>query len=636
MSTMSTLRVAIAACAVLWLSVSLSSAQKQKLNPPPVDRFEEVHRGMNATKTDTAAEAGRLTAEAAQALARSGTRTPTAPIKNLVDQHIFGRMDRDGVPHAPLSADEEFLRRATLDATGLLPAPEAVRRFVADNDPQKRDKLIDSLIGTEEFADHWAWFWGDLFRLQDAVFQYWNKEWLRVDRPYNEVFHDLVTGVAKSHMTVPSLGLLDRAVLNNAKSRIPTDRDNYFLENRLDMIDEFSIDVARIFLGLNTDCVSCHDGAGHLESVNLYLTGKTRDEFHRQAAFFGRIRAIATWDDRAKNVSPANSIVDDLAAGYNTGGDAPFFTLSENRFPRSGKTYEPAFLLTGERPQPGANPRAELGRILPSHIQFSRAAVNLIWGKLMTVGFVDPYDSFDLARLDPKNPPPKPWTIQPTNAELLDALASDFKANNFSIHHLMKTIMKSSAYQLSPHFDGEWKESYTPYYARRFVRILTGPEIADAVAQATGRPYKFNFGGTEVARVQELATPGGASARARGENAGEGPDIGALMQAFFQSNRSTPAQTVNKATTMQAMLMMSSPTINNRVLADKGTRLLELTASNRTNAEIVDELFLSSLTRWPTPAEKEVALRVMERDRKAGAEDLQWALLNGIEFVLNH
>lgn len=619
---------------ILTLSLS-GSAQKPKAVPPQVDQFEEVHRGLSGTKAEKGSEANKLTVKLAAGLPRGSTPQKVA-IKNLVDEHIFGRMQRDRIPHAGLASDEEFLRRVYLDATGLLPTVDAVRHFVADKDPQKRDKAIDSLIGTEGFANQWAWFWGDLFRLQDPAFQFWNKEWLLADRPYNEVFSDLVTGVAKSHMTIPSLGLLDRSILNNAKSRIPTDRDNYFLVNRLDAVDEFSIDVARIFLGLNTDCIACHDGAGHLESVNLYLTKKTRDEFHRQAAFFGRVRAIATWDDRVKNVSPTNSIVDDLGKGYETGDDAPFFTLSENRFPRSGKTYEPAFLLTDERPRPGVNPRAELGRILPDHLQFSRAAVNLVWTKLMTVGFVEPYDAFDLDRLDPKNPPPKGWTLQPTNPWLLDALAQDFRKHNFSIHHLMKTIMKSSAYQLSAQFDGEWKDSYTAYYGRRFIRVLTGPEVADAIAQATGRPYKFNFSGIPVTQVKELATPGGVGGRARGENAGEGGDVAAMMQGFFQSNRSTPAQTINKATTMQALLMMNSPTVKKRVIAETGSPLQQLLDSPKTNGQVIEELFLSSLSRLPTPAERTVALKAMDQGRKIGAEDLQWALLNSIEFILNH
>ena len=159
-------------------------------------------------------------------------------------------------------------------------------------------------------------------------------------------------------------------------------------------------------------------------------------------------------------------MVDDLGQGYKTDNDWPFMTESMNRMPRDRKTHEPAFLLTGEKPRPGENPRAAIARLLTSDIQFSRATVNLIWGKLMTVGFVEPYDGFDLARLDK----------QATNPELLDALAKEFSSHNYSVQHLIRTIMKSSAYQLSSRFNGEWKDAYTPYYARKFIRVLTGPK----------------------------------------------------------------------------------------------------------------------------------------------------------------
>src|SRR5262249_56969534 len=129
------------------------------------------------------------------------------------------------------------------------------------------------------------------------------------------------------------------------------------------------------------------------------------------------------------------------------------------------------------------------GRIAASHIAFSRAAVNLVWGKLMVIAFVELYDGFDLLRLDPDNPPPAPWTIQPTNPWLLDAMAKDFQKNNYSLQRLLKTIMKSSAYQLSTQFPGEWKESYVSYYARRFVRVLTAPQVADAPVPRAAGPF---------------------------------------------------------------------------------------------------------------------------------------------------
>jgi hypothetical protein len=356
----------------------------------------------------------------------------------------------------------------------------------------------------------------------------------------------------------------------------------------------------------------------------------------------GRTRIVATWDDRSKNVVLTDAIIDDLGKGYDTGDDAPFYTMSENRFPRDGKTYEPAFLLTGERPRPGMNPRAELARMIASHPQFARATANLIWGKLMTVGFVEPYDAFDLDRSDPANPPPKPWTVQPTNPELLNALAEDFRTHNFSIHRLMKTILKSSAYQLSVYMPGEWKDSYTPYYARKFVRVLTGPEVVDAIAEATTAPVRFQLAGVEVSRVKSLSSPGDVGGRRRAGAAaeqrfgfGEGPDVSSLMQSFFQSNRQTPAVTGNKATTLQTILMMSSPLVNKRVLAANGTRVQQLVESAKTNEEVIEELYLGTLARWPTPEERGFLLGAFTNDRKSAAENLQWSLLNGIEFLLN-
>ena len=291
-----------------------------------------------------------------------------------------------------------------------------------------------------------------------------------------------------------------------------------------------------------------------------------------------------------------------------------------SRMPRDGKTHEPAFLLTGERPKAGENPRAALARMMTSHIQFSRATVNWIWGRLMTVAFVEPYDGFDLAR----------WEGQATNPELLEALANEFRSHNYSVQRLIKTIMKSSAYVLSSRFEGEWKDAYAPYYARKYIRVLSGTEVVDAITKVTNRPGRYRIDGVGVSRVKQLATPQNVG------KAGENAEISSIMEAFFQSNRFTQVPEGNKPTTLQALLLTGGGVVNTRVLAEKGSRVEQLLASGKSNREIIEEMFLTSLARPPTPAETEVALRAVERDRKQGAEDVQWALLNGIEFILNH
>jgi len=614
--------------------VLVVAAQKQQPQPQPKPQdpaeFDKIHESV-FNKTDKGDEAGKLTEEASRALPSSAVNSGPITRKNYVDEFIFGRIERDKIPHAGLSTDEEFVRRAYVDATGLLPAADDVRQFVASKDVDKRNKLIDRLVPSKEFAEQWAWYWADLLREKENSMHFWLKEWLRIDRPYSDVVYDMLTGGAKTHTLVPGLGLFGEAYVGT--NQLPVSPDDYAQLNRLDTLDYFSIDVARVFLGMNTSCISCHDGAGHLEAVNSYLANRKRTEFYAQSAFFGRVRMIAKWDDRAKNNTSSDLVIDEFGNGYNTGNDAPYPTMAMNQYPRDGKVHEPAFLLTGEKPNPDKNPRTELARMITSHPQFRRAAVNLIWGKLMTVSFVEPYDGFDLARVDPKQPVPQGWTLQPTNPELLEAMQEDFKAHNFSFQHMIKTIMKSSAYQLSTQFPAEWKPDYISYYPRKYVRVMTGPEVIDALTQATGRPAEFDYSGLPVSRVTQLSGPGAVGGRRGG---GEGNELKNILQSFFQSNRATPAPLGNKASTLQALLLMSSKAINDRVLAQNGSRVQKLLESGKTNDQIIDELFLSSLSRWPLAAEREVALRYIGKDRKTGVENLEWVLLNGNEFVLNH
>jgi len=280
---------------------------------------------------------------------------------------------------------------------------------------------------------------------------------------------------------------------------------------------------------------------------------------------------------------------------------------------------------------------------VPTHIQFARATVNIIWQKLMVIGLVEPYDGFDLMRLDPKNPPPKPWTIQPSNPELLEALAQDFRSHNYSVHRVIKNIMKSNAYQLSASFPGEWKDAYVPYHARRFARVLSGPEAADIVTQATASPYDWKLYGADRQYVKELTSPLNLKGEAGGGggalNAGPSPEkslVFAFMQAYYQAERALPPVDKNIASPVQAMMMMTSPIVTKRVTAQGNTRVANLLKAGKSDEQILEDLFLASVTRRPTADEVEVAKRVIAKDRTKGLENIQWALLNSTEFLVNH
>jgi hypothetical protein len=161
-----------------------------------------------------------------------------------------------------------------------------------------------------------------------------------------------------------------------------------------------------------------------------------------------------------------------------TGAGYDVTSTSVQRMPRHQADVSPRFLLTGERPKAGEPWREAFARILTADPQFARATVNMIWAELMGTGIVDPPFSFDLARQDPANLHPGSWSVQPSNPKLLDALAADFRAHHFDLRYLIRLITTSGTYQISSHFDGDWRSGYEPYFARRVVRRLPPEMIA--------------------------------------------------------------------------------------------------------------------------------------------------------------
>ncbi len=574
----------------------------------PQERIDEAHRAIFQPPADRSKTASRITSEVAGSLPGKFSEQHKVPRRNYIDEFIFARMERDHVPHAPLAGDEEFARRAWLDATGRIPPPEELLAFLNDTDPAKRDKLIDRLVDSGGFVDRWTFYFEDLFRAGGRMgfglnlFHYWVREWLRLDRPYNEVVTDLLTGAGKTSFSVPA-GMYYARDFVKAKDD-PEAPDAQDLVNQPDTADEFTVTYAKVFLGLNLACISCHNGAGHLEKVNVYLAGRTRENFFQQVGFFGRTRQIMNWEDGYQ--ANQEYTVDDLGDPY------PTKAVSIVRVPRTGGSSEPHFILTGEAPRPGENPRDALARMMTSHIQFSRAFTNRIFGELMGFGIVEPPDEFDLARPD-----------QPSNPQLLDAMAKDFQANHYSFKTFLKTVMKSSAYQLSSRFDGVWQEDYAKYYARKFVRMLSAAELHDAIAIATAKPGE-PLSAQKVPMVMEMPDPKKA-----------GKEAESFLKIFGQSNRDDMPKKVPQSS-LQAMQLMESKLVTERVLAKNGSRVEQLLKTYSDDRVLVDRLYLATVSRRPTDTEMEVALKALMPDRKRGTENLQWALINSPEFIFNY
>jgi len=612
---------------------------------------QEMHAETEKPKLNTATELTNVVSK----------RVPSAPFKpikkheNFIDDHIFGKMEADGIPHAGICTDTEFIRRAHLDLWGRLPDAEVVRSFVEGATPEKRNKLIDHLLGydfkekfgerwaddflgvwnvEEPFISKWGYFFADLFRSGSGAtsgfggeFPKFIKTFLKFDIPYDYVVREMLTATTLSTATNAAASFLILHKVAGANVDFDTMHE--------DTCDDIAITATKLFLGVNLECVSCHGGAGHLEGINLWLKDRTREEFWRQAAFFGDMRLFVggfktdgeyilldgpplrpeyAWAGKISDYEFTSPPSESGGMGYRP--EAP----SVKRIARD-KTADvyPAFMFTEERPRKGENLREEFARILTSDFQFAKATANLIWSKFMTVGIVDPPFEWDLARQDPANPPPEPWTIQPSHPELLDELARFFQEKKYSLREIMRLICQSKAYQMSSRFEGEYKPEYDRYFARKLARRLTAEEIYDALAKATN---VFGHGIEFV--LQQNGLVGDA-------------ELSRFLRFLGQTDRNgRPPDTKN--TILSVSMMLNSDVVRKKVLRsteDSRTSLLLSQDPPLSNMEIVEDLFLHTLSRFPTNEEMVTSIRHIEDYRDKGAEDLQWALVNKLEFIVN-
>ncbi|MBI1786672.1 MAG: DUF1553 domain-containing protein [Acidobacteria bacterium] len=567
-------------------------------------------------------EASRLTDQVAGPAA--GKAAPV-PRRNFIDQHIFGKMERDRIPHAGLSSDQEFFRRLHLDLTGRIPDSEDLEKFLASTDPGKRDKLIDSILGSGPYLAKWTYWFGDLGEINanrignegKNLFYRWSYDNLHMNRPYNEMVAELMTPTALSNWFIGPASYLARWVVIG---------DNCADTVHEDTSDDIAIHAAKHFLGVNLQCVSCHDGRGHLEKLNLWLAQRKRREVWETAAFFGKTRLLRRVEIETTRDEYS---IDDRGSGY----EARARTVV--RIPRGGKgLIEPAFFLNGARPEAGQPLRQEFARLLTGDPQFARASVNLFWAELMGVGIVDPPWDFDLLRLDPKNPPPAPWTLQPTHPELLEALASDFRQHNHDLRRLFRLITQSGAYQLSSRFPGEWKDSYARYYARKFVRRLKAEEIYDSLAKATGLYTEIPIRGTDLKVRYATETRSPEDFKQRGEAF---KDINFFLEIFGQTNREY-SERKNEGSITQAVLLLNGPLVSSRTKAAPGSYLAKLLDQQPSlnDDQIVNKLYQRFLVRSAAPAEIAMARDLLRPDRRKGFEDLQWILVNKVEFLFNY
>jgi hypothetical protein len=271
--------------------------------------------------------------------------------------------------------------------------------------------------------------------------------------------------------------------------------------------------------------------------------------------------------------------------------------------------------------------------------------VNYIWKEFFGRGIVDPVNQFDPARLDPDNPPPDPWTLQPSNARLLNALAQEFVSDGFDLKALMRKIANSEAYQLSSRYNGEWKLEYEPLFARKLVRRLWGEEIHDAVVQSSGVSPTYTIAnfttfvatspyvGYETFGTRQWAMQFPDTARMP-DGAGA---VASFLNSFFRGDRDLEDRRVD-GSVLQALGLMNDNFITSRLDSTRAPATSLLGKNKNAGANtLIDNLYLAILSRYPTDDERTTALAGFRKyETSVVAENLMWALYNKVDFVFNY
>ncbi|HEY2830305.1 MAG TPA: DUF1549 domain-containing protein [Thermoanaerobaculia bacterium] len=549
------------------------------------------------------------------------------PVVNFIDSDLFDAMRAAGVQPTTLSSDPEFLRRISLDLTGQVPDSATVVAFINDKTADKRAKKIDELLASDAFVDRWTMWFGDLvqnvtvsnnareFYLgRNAYYAFIKAQW-KNGVPYDQLVRSVIAGKGDSYAN-GNANFVVRQLQNNGPIQ--------------DTYDNLAAQSGERFLGMPLLCLSCHNGIGHLELVNQYLKTKNRSDFWGMAAFFSRTRAQGQkyTDPNNPNAKLTKFLVSD-----NTTGSYLLNTDSGNKTPRQpaqgqSNVVNPAYMFTREAPRAGEAYRDAYGRMITADRQFARATVNYIWREMFGIAIVEPPNAFDLLRLDP-NKLPAGQTLQPANPKLLEDLTDSFIASGYNVRSLLRTIAVSSSYQLSSYYTpATWNEAWTTLYPRHYPHRLQAEMMLDAITKATNVPVSMNVNGlgavTQAMQLPDTSEPGTRS------------QFGTFLDDFGRGDRDTTARS-NDSSISQALSLLNNTIVTTRVKrAAANSTVSKILASTTDAGSIADQIYLATLSRYPTPTERALAVNYLASGNLAQhSEDLQYALINQLEFLFD-
>lgn len=583
------------------------------------------------------------------------------PQVNFIDQEIFGKLSQQGVPSARLTTDEEFVRRIYLDLSGRIPTADQVRNFVADASPNKRNDLIDKLLYSPEFTDKWTVWFGDLLQNtagtlstsninrqidgRNAFFTYLQKS-IDSQKSIRDLAWEVMADSGNNYMA--DTGMVN--FMAGAQVSMGPNQDTY---------DMMMVKSVGAFLGLSHyDCLGCHNGRGHLDLISVWGKNHTRMDAWRMSAFFSRTRWVVNGQNQAARqyTDPSYNSTDilDVATGqYDlnvTYGNRPAHCANAlPPDPKTGRCLATASVTPqyrdGSTPGTKQSWRASFADSVVNDPMFARNFANRIWKQLFNLGLVDPVDTLDPDRLDPKNPPPDGWAFQATHPELLEKLAGSFVNSGYNLREFVRGIVQSSAYQLSSQYDGDWRVDYVPLFARHYPRRLDGEEVHDAIAQGTGVPGKYLVQATVFRTspsdavqmfpdpvVWAMKLPDTQEPRSNGA-------VSNFMNNFIRGNRDTQPRS-QAGSILQQLALMNDSFVNNRTRV-AASPVLAAIAKLPNDQAILNEIFLTFLSRMPSDRERTHGLNFLAKyttpaAKATAVEDMAWVAINKVDFLFSY
>lgn len=520
----------------------------------------------------------------------SGSVPLGAPVENLpaarnfVDEYVFSNLKVLGIPPSAICDDTTFLRRVTLDVAGRLPTEAEAAAFMASNEPDKRDKLIDTLLRSSDYADYFASKWTALLKnrrddtsdiVSNFAFHAWVRDSLLENKPYDQFVRELLAATGQV-IGNPPVAWYKR--VQEPKQQIE--------------------DVAQLFLGVRMQCAQCHHHPFERWS---------QDDYYSLAAFFSQVGR-----------KPSSTRGEDLI--FHKRGIAQATNI------KTGIPLKPAAL--GDKIPPitaDEDPRLKLADWMGSRENpfFAKALVNRYWKHFFTRGLIEPED--DIRDTNP-----------PTNPELLTALEKHFISSGFDLKELVRAITRSNAYQLSSQpnqYNIADRQNYSRYYPRR----LQAEVLLDAVDYLTQSQTDF---ANLPAGTKAVALPDNSYNRSSPFLRVFGRPEGESVCECERVQSSSLAQSLHLINASDIKAKLANPSgraerlVKEEKPAEAKVRELYLAAFSREPRPEELKTALAYLAEPPVDADgKPMDAQQASREN---FQDLIWALINTKEFLFNH